>query len=564
MASSSSTSPDSLGWYYIIETLADSKAELPLLKELINRVPDFYTNAPEQVQERVALRYLEELASRGIVGTKDNTSGTTEIPQSSVEFLCQNLTWLKESVSGANAKLHSTRENGSSSSHRQEDNIVDKEQEMITSPRSAGTAGATHNDASQNLPSQNALNTDKIATEPLQENNPTTVIGNVSDLEAARSEPLSDDIDQFILKRRDAVSKTSVEEPKEPIPETSIPIEPSSNENNNNLRSNADFLDDQSDYERFMGSPIPFSEQNQCIVCNKGGQLLTCSRKGCGITVHESCIMTTPSSFDKEGRFYCPCCACARAKKVFSLARKSLSSFLKMKENQNQEKGERGKQKVEKNITGKREGKKVVSSDDDTAEGENGDATFVGSGDASSSSESDSGDSRRRVDKNGKRKEKRVKSNGRNASEDRDMLCKRREDAKKREADSGYSQLDKYMYVKSGPGATSGSPAAVPMNEETGNERREDKINADANRKRHRPTPRYSNKVVAPRRRNMLPWSVEEEKALREGMQKVGVTADGRIPWSAILDCHRNVFHKTRLPIDLKDKWRNIMKKEGS
>ncbi|XP_078153590.1 uncharacterized protein LOC144548436 isoform X2 [Carex rostrata] len=236
-----------------------------------------------------------------------------------------------------------------------------------------------------------------------------------------------------------------------------------------------------------------------------------------------------------------------------------MSPFLKMKKDENQEKGEKGKQKVEKNITGKRKGKKAVSSDDGTAEDENGDATLL-------SSESDLRDSRRRVDKNGKRKEKHVKSNDRNVSKDRDILGGRGEEAKKREADSAFARLDKYIHVKSGPGATSGNHEAVPMNEEMGNERsREYRINADAkNRKKRRPMPRYSNKVAGPRRRNMLPWSAEEENALREGMKKFGVTVtvDGRISWSAILELYPNVFHKTRIPIDLKDKWRNIMKKE--
>ena len=51
---------------------------------------------------------------------------------------------------------------------------------------------------------------------------------------------------------------------------------------------------------------------------------------------------------------------------------------------------------------------------------------------------------------------------------------------------------------------------------------------------------------------------------MQEGMKKFGVTvtANGRIPWSAILELYRNVFHKTRFPNDLKDKWRNMMKKE--
>lgn len=75
---------------------------------------------------------------------------------------------MKEYVSGSNAKLHSTRENGFSSSHRQKDIVVDEEQEMITIPRSDGTAGPMHNDASQNLSSQNALDADKTTSEPLQ------------------------------------------------------------------------------------------------------------------------------------------------------------------------------------------------------------------------------------------------------------------------------------------------------------------------------------------------------------------------------------------------------------
>lgn len=112
---------------------------------------------------------------------------------------------MKESVLGTNAKLPSTRQDGSFSSHRQEVNIVDKEwevsprqevnivdeeqdvspgqednivdeHEMIASPRSAGCAEALHNNAPRNLASQNALGADNAASEPLQENNPTTVI----------------------------------------------------------------------------------------------------------------------------------------------------------------------------------------------------------------------------------------------------------------------------------------------------------------------------------------------------------------------------------------------------
>jgi hypothetical protein len=98
---------------------------------------------------------------------------------------------LKESVSGINAEVSSTREDGSSSSHRQgyiifdgeqegsprqQDNNVDEEQEIIGSPRLEGRAESLHNDFPQNVPSQDAFGADKAASDPLQENNPATVV----------------------------------------------------------------------------------------------------------------------------------------------------------------------------------------------------------------------------------------------------------------------------------------------------------------------------------------------------------------------------------------------------
>jgi hypothetical protein len=64
---------------------------------LIKRFPDFYTAAPESVRERVALRYLEECASRGIVEAKNSSGGAVDISQSIEEFLCKNLTGVHES-----------------------------------------------------------------------------------------------------------------------------------------------------------------------------------------------------------------------------------------------------------------------------------------------------------------------------------------------------------------------------------------------------------------------------------------------------------------------------------
>jgi hypothetical protein len=97
---------------------------------------------------------------------------------------------LKESVSGVNSKVPSAREDGSSSSHRrgdiilggkqvgsprQRDNNVDEEQDMIGSPRLAGCAESLHNDAPQNLPSQNTFCADKAANDKANDN-PTRVV----------------------------------------------------------------------------------------------------------------------------------------------------------------------------------------------------------------------------------------------------------------------------------------------------------------------------------------------------------------------------------------------------
>nr|GMD36711.1 titin homolog [Ipomoea batatas] len=59
-------------------------------------------------------------------------------------------------------------------------------------------------------------------------------------------------------------------------------------------------------------------------------------------------------------------------------------------------------------------------------------------------------------------------------------------------------------------------------------------------------------------RRQKLMWSTEEEEMLQEGVHKFSATANKNIPWRKILDFGRHVFHPTRMPTDLKDKWRTL------
>ncbi|XP_021668102.2 uncharacterized protein LOC110655908 isoform X2 [Hevea brasiliensis] len=62
--------------------------------------------------------------------------------------------------------------------------------------------------------------------------------------------------------------------------------------------------------------------------------------------------------------------------------------------------------------------------------------------------------------------------------------------------------------------------------------------------------------------RKRFPWKSEEEDKLKEGLQKFS-TKNKNIPWRKILEFGRDVFHVSRSPADLKDKWRQIVARES-
>lgn len=80
---------------------------------------------------------------------------------------------------------------------------------------------------------------------------------------------------------------------------------------------------------------VDWSEQNVCMKCNEGGQLLVCNTSSCPLMVHENCVGLS-AMFDNNGLFYCPFCAYSiaiseyhDAKKEASLTRKNLSAFIR-------------------------------------------------------------------------------------------------------------------------------------------------------------------------------------------------------------------------------------------
>ncbi|XP_057472712.1 uncharacterized protein LOC130761242 isoform X2 [Actinidia eriantha] len=81
-------------------------------------------------------------------------------------------------------------------------------------------------------------------------------------------------------------------------------------------------------------------------------------------------------------------------------------------------------------------------------------------------------------------------------------------------------------------------------------------------------TPRSNQRLTSPTfphaRCKKLPWTAEEEEMLKEGVQKFSAIVNKNLPWRKILGFGHYVFYGTRTPIDLKDKWRNILFKDST
>ncbi|XP_022771630.1 uncharacterized protein LOC111314483 isoform X2 [Durio zibethinus] len=69
--------------------------------------------------------------------------------------------------------------------------------------------------------------------------------------------------------------------------------------------------------------------------------------------------------------------------------------------------------------------------------------------------------------------------------------------------------------------------------------------------------------IVGTEKRRRLHWKAEEEDMLKDGVRIFSTEVNKNIPWRKILEFGHNVFHATRTPVDLKDKWKNIMAKEA-
>ncbi|XP_010551981.1 PREDICTED: uncharacterized protein LOC104822447 isoform X2 [Tarenaya hassleriana] len=63
-------------------------------------------------------------------------------------------------------------------------------------------------------------------------------------------------------------------------------------------------------------------------------------------------------------------------------------------------------------------------------------------------------------------------------------------------------------------------------------------------------------------KRKRLFWRPEEEAMLRVGVETLSGEVNKNIPWRKILEMGAKVFHETRTPTDLKEKWRTMNSKK--
>ncbi|CAH8352178.1 unnamed protein product [Eruca vesicaria subsp. sativa] len=71
-------------------------------------------------------------------------------------------------------------------------------------------------------------------------------------------------------------------------------------------------------------------------------------------------------------------------------------------------------------------------------------------------------------------------------------------------------------------------------------------------------TARLDISIFQNQKRRLL-WTPEEEYMLKVGVEKFAAESKRNMPWRKILEMGQKVFHETRAPADLKDKWRNMI-----
>ncbi|KAK1420737.1 hypothetical protein QVD17_22571 [Tagetes erecta] len=249
-----------------------------------------------------------------------------------------------------------------------------------------------------------------------------------------------------------------------------------------------------------------WSEIDLCMKCNERGELLACSSDSCQLRFHESCLGSA-ATLEENGEFFCPFCAYSRAiskyqeaKRNASLARKNLQAFssstLKSRPNKSSTKHHELAENEDRQIGANNNN--CMSNEKDSALPDPMIPDVTNDDDPSLGETSDL--PQKLISEPSTPNQKCKEKESQRLSESSSIISRRKRKAKQ-------------------------PPQPVPQ-----------------------------------LRRKKLPWTKPEEEILKEGVERYSSANNTKVPWKEILDFGRNVFHRGRTAIDLKDKWRNMCK----
>ncbi|GJV41712.1 zinc finger, PHD-type, homeodomain-like, zinc finger, RING/FYVE/PHD-type containing protein [Tanacetum coccineum] len=567
MAAKGSTSP-ALVWNWVVEALASSEqAAASTLIGLVNTAPATSGDAGKDARELVSLRILENLFAHGNDTDADSAQNgkisfdasercedvlnkilqkQTPEPMLNLEqekwdvrpFLMHKskedsaygtlfglMKQLKEAMLESSNPLLLSLKEKSRISNASEDMSLDKDDPSLNI--SKDDTNLTKDDfVSNDLRKETNTAQEKVSQGADQEENSSGGITRYAGLEncemfiecppegSGGNQMNEDGADANILRDDDHLPRDTYTDSMEGS-EFVITIQQTS-ERDDDKRT-----DIAAEKEAFMKSQFTITEWSEidlCMKCNEGGQLLVCSSDACVIRVHESCLGSSVT-LDESDKFFCPFCAysraiskCLEAKKKVSLARKDLQAFTSFNVNHMLNKSSAKQSELQKKGT------------------ESFPATTEGNG------------------------------VGHTASRANDINCKSNEPT------TGIWRVNDEMHIETEclNQQTTGlpqNPIPEPSTLTKNCKRKETQSSTEpsCSRKLRKKKGQHTPPVpLHSLRRNKLPWAKTEEEILKEGVQRYASANNKGIPWKEILDFGRNVFHKGRTTIDLKDKWRNM------
>ncbi|CAI0377069.1 unnamed protein product [Linum tenue] len=336
--------------------------------------------------------------------------------------------------------------------------------------------------------------------------------------------------------------------------------------------------------KEFMAA-ADFSGLNLCLKCSKNGQLLCCGTDGCPLAIHESCLGFTPSS-DNGGQFCCPFCAYSlaisdykKAKERASVMLKQLSAFLH--EGPENPSIEHSKSSSEDGIRnpGKREGNQANNGEDvdqgndyqfqnrtDSVQLESVPAHCVSNHPTSEQDPVDSLCVSRGIS------ESEIKGTTQacpsvkvpDRKQDLDLpeppcrgnnISREKKDVNSEESGQAKGLTEKEVPKKILEHKLVMPIRAVPMGRRASKNENDKTMSPNQSlilRKRKRKD------AVSSPRRQAVKWTAQEEKKLKEGVEKF--SNKGNIPWKSILEYGKSIFGDIRNPEDLRSKWKKMCK----